>query len=118
MTEFDIVSPDAIASGKATDAYFDRTVETLEHADRNPTVVAEMTATQFPTGNWNLLAGVKDAAHLLAGHDIDVNAIREGRLFDGGPVLQIEGPYLEFCRLETPLLGFLSHATGVATAAL
>jgi nicotinate phosphoribosyltransferase len=118
MTEFDIVSPDAIASGKATDAYFDRTVETLEHAGRNPTVVAEVTATQFPTGDWNLLAGVKDAAHLLAGHDIDVNAIREGRLFDGGPVLQIEGPYLEFCRLETPLLGFLSHATGVATAAL
>ncbi|WP_436936233.1 nicotinate phosphoribosyltransferase [Halovenus marina] len=118
MTEFDIVSPDAIASGKATDAYFDRTVETLEHADRNPTVVAEVTATQFPTGDWNLLAGVKDAAHLLAGHDIDVNAIREGRLFDGGPVLQIEGQYLEFCRLETPLLGFLSHATGVATAAL
>jgi nicotinate phosphoribosyltransferase len=118
MSEFDIVPPDAIARGDATDAYFNRTVEALEHAERNPTVVAEVTVSQFPTGNWKLLAGVKDAAHLLAGRDIDVTALREGRLFDGGPVMQIEGPYLEFCRLETSLLGFLSHATGMATAAL
>jgi nicotinate phosphoribosyltransferase len=32
--------------------------------------------------------------------------------------MRVEGPYLEFCRLETALLGFLSHATGVATNAL
>jgi len=118
MAEFDIVPPEAIAAGDATDAYFDRTVETLEHAGKNPRVVAEVTASQFPDGEWHLLAGVKDAAHLLAGRDVDVVALEEGRLFDGGPVMRIEGPYLEFCRLETALLGFLSHATGVATAAL
>jgi nicotinate phosphoribosyltransferase len=118
MDGFDIVSPEAIAAGDATDAYFDRTVETLEHADRNPTVVAEVTASQFPSGEWHAVAGLKDAAALLAGRDLDADALREGRLFDGGPVLQIEGSYLEFCRLETALLGFLSHATGVATAAL
>jgi len=118
MAEFDIVDPAAIAEGRATDAYFDRTVETLEHAGRNPTVTAEVTADQFPSGNWGLLAGLKDAAHLLEGRAIDVDALLEGQLFDGGPVLRIQGPYLEFCRLETALLGFLSHATGVATAAL
>ncbi len=118
MTAFDIVDPGAIAEGRVTDAYFERTVETLEHADRNPTVTAEVTADQFPTGEWALLAGLKDAAHLLEGHAIDVDALLEGQLFDGGPVLRIEGPYLEFCKLETALLGFLSHATGVATAAL
>jgi nicotinate phosphoribosyltransferase len=118
MTEFDIVSPEAIQSGDATDAYFDRTVEALEGADRNPEVLAEVTASQFPSGNWSLLAGLEDAARLLAGRAIDVDAMREGQLFDGGPVMQIEGPYLEFCRLETALLGFLSHATGMATAAL
>jgi nicotinate phosphoribosyltransferase len=118
MSEFDIVPVETIGRGDATDAYFDRTVEALEHADRNPTVVAEVTASQFPSGDWNLLAGVKDAAHLLAGRDIDVTALHEGQLFDGGPVMQIEGPYLEFCRLETSVLGFLSHATGMATAAL
>jgi nicotinate phosphoribosyltransferase len=115
---FDIVGDEAIAAGRATDAYFDRTVETLEHADRNPHVVAEVTRDQFPTGAFDALAGLPDAAELLAGHDVDADALPEGQLFDGGPVLRIEGPYLEFCRLETALLGFLSHATGVATAAL
>jgi nicotinate phosphoribosyltransferase len=118
MTDFDIVGADAIREGRATDAYFERTEEALRHADRNPRVVAEVTADQFPTGEYELLAGVKDAANLLAGLDVDVDAIPEGRLFDGGPVLRIEGDYLEFARFETSLLGFLSHQSGVATAAL
>ena len=118
MTEFDIVPAETIASGDATDAYFDRTVETLEHAGRNPRVVAEVTASQFPSGDWHLFAGVEDAANLLQGRDVDVDALREGQLFDGGPVMRIEGSYLDFCRLETALLGFLSHPTGMATAAL
>ena len=116
--EFDIVPPEAIRSGRATDAYFDRTMEALEHAGRNPEVVAEVTADQFPTGTWNLLAGLPDAARLLAGRSVDVDALPEGQLFDGGPVMRIEGPYREFCRLETALLGFLSHPTSVATRAL
>ena len=115
---FDIVSEDAIREGRATDAYFDRTVAALEHAGRNPDVVAEVTADQFPTGEFEVLAGVEDAAELLAGRDIDVDALPEGQLFDGGPVMRIEGPYLTFCRLETSLLGFLSHASGIATHAL
>lgn len=118
MNEFDIVSQEAIEAGDATDAYFERTVETLEHADRNPHVVAEVTASQFPEGDWHVFAGIEDAARLIAGRSVDVDALREGQLFDGGPVFRIEGPYLEFCRLETALLGFLSHATGMATAAL
>jgi len=115
---FDLLSPDAISTGRATDAYFDRTVEALTHADRNPRVVAEVTADQFPTGDFEVLAGVGDAAELLSGLDVDVDALAEGTLFDGGPVLRIEGRYLEFARFETALLGFLSHASGVATAAL
>lgn len=118
MTAFDIVSPEQIASGRATDAYFDRTVEALDHADTNPHVVVDVTASQFPSGNWNMFAGVKDAANLLDGRAIDAYALPEGQLFDGGPVMRIEGPYREFCRLETALLGFLSHATGMTTAAL
>ena len=116
--EFDIVGPDAIREGAATDAYFDRTETTLRHAGRNPGVIAEVTADQFPDGNHELLAGVHDAAALLSDRDLAVDAIPPGRLFDGGPVLRIEGDYLEFARLETSLLGFLSHASGIATAAL
>ena len=115
---FDVVPESAIVEGRATDAYFLRTEEALEHAGRNPDVVAEVTADQFPTGEFELLAGLPDAARLLAGRDVDVDALLGGTLFDGGPVMRIEGPYLEFCRLETSLLGFLSQPTGMATAAL
>ncbi|PSP77790.1 nicotinate phosphoribosyltransferase [Halobacteriales archaeon QS_4_69_225] len=115
---FDVVPDEAIAEGRATDAYFLRTEEALEHAGRNPDVVAEVTADQFPTGAFELFAGLTDAAGLLAGRSVDVDALPEGTLFDGGPVMRIEGPYLEFCRLETSLLGFLSQPTGMATAAL
>ncbi|WP_336360679.1 nicotinate phosphoribosyltransferase [Haladaptatus sp. ZSTT2] len=115
---FDIVSTEAIRAGRATDVYFERTETTLDHAGKNPTVVAEVTANQFPTGEFKLFAGVKDAAHLLEGLPVDVDALSEGNLFDAGPVLQITGKYRDFARYETALLGFLSHATGIATKAL
>jgi nicotinate phosphoribosyltransferase len=118
MTEFDIVSGEDIAAGTATAAYFARTEETLDHAGRNPRVTCEVTADQFPTGRFDLFAGVKDAAALLEGIPLNVDALPEGTLFDGGPVMRIEGNYREFVRQESPLLGFLSHASGVATAAL
>ncbi|MFW6436449.1 MAG: nicotinate phosphoribosyltransferase [Halococcoides sp.] len=115
---FTVVDQDAIAEGRATDAYFDRTERTLAHAGHNPHVVAEVTASQFPDGDFSVLAGLDDAAHLLEGLPIDVLAIPEGRLFDGGPVMRIEGRYASFARYETALLGFLSHASGIATRAL
>jgi nicotinate phosphoribosyltransferase len=115
---FDVVSETAIRDGIATDAYFLRTEETLAAADRNPRVVAEVTQDQFPTGEFDLLAGVKDAARLFEGLPVDVDAMAEGQLFDGGPVMRIEGQYLDFARYETSLLGFLSHQSGIATAAL
>ncbi|SEH52347.1 nicotinate phosphoribosyltransferase [Halopenitus malekzadehii] len=118
MSEFDIVGADAIREGRATDAYFDRTEQVLAAAGRNPRVVAEVTADQFPDGDFELFAGLENAVELLSGLDVDVDAIPEGRLFDGGPVMRIEGRYLEFGRFETSLLGFLSHASGIATAAL
>ncbi|MEZ3116291.1 nicotinate phosphoribosyltransferase [Halobaculum sp. MBLA0147] len=115
---FDTVDTAAILEGRATDAYFRRTRETLTAADRDPHVVAEVTADQFPTGTFEVLAGVENAVSLLAGRGVDVDALPPGTCFDGGPVLRIEGSYLAFAELETALLGFLSHATGVATAAL
>jgi len=118
MTDFDVVDPADIRAGRATDAYFDRTVETLDHAGLNPHVVAEVTADQFPTGEFELLAGLQDAARLLEGLPVDVDALQEGTCFDGGPVMRIEGDYRDFARYETALLGFLSHASGVATNAL
>ncbi|MFB6133986.1 MAG: nicotinate phosphoribosyltransferase [Halanaeroarchaeum sp.] len=118
MTAFDVVPPEAIEDGRATDAYFDRTVRTLDHAEKDPLVTAEVTADQFPEGDFEVVAGLKDAIALLEGLPIDVDALPEGTLFDGGPVLRITGHYLDFARYETSLLGFLSHASGMATRAL
>ncbi len=115
---FDTVPDEAILDGRATDAYFLRTETTLEHAGKNPHVVAEVTADQFPTGEFEVVCGLPDVAALLAGRELDVDAVPEGTLFDGGPVLLIEGRYLEFARFETSLLGFLSQASAFATAAL
>ncbi|ADB59302.1 Quinolinate phosphoribosyl transferase [Haloterrigena turkmenica DSM 5511] len=115
---FGTVPAEAVLEGRATDAYFERTRATLEHAGKNPHVVAEVTADQFPTGSFDVFTGVKDVATLFEGRNVDVDALPDGQLFDGGPVLRIEGPYLEFAELETSLLGFLSQPSGFATAAL
>lgn len=118
MAEFTLVTEETIAAGRATDAYFDRTVETLEWDDHNPTVTAEVTADQFPTGEFEVVAGLNDVAALLSGLPIDVDALPEGTVFDGGPVLRITGAYRTFARYETALLGLLAHASGIATNAL
>ncbi|PSQ41652.1 nicotinate phosphoribosyltransferase [Halobacteriales archaeon SW_12_71_31] len=128
MDRFDVVSEAAIVDGTATDAYFRRTEEALAAAGRDPTVVAEVTLGQFPgegkgeseseSEDHHVFAGVKDVANLLAGRAVDADAVREGRLCSGGPVLRIEGRYREFAPLETSLLGFLSQASAFATRAL
>ena len=115
---FGAISADAIHEGRATDAYFERTTAALEHAGRNPHVVVEVTADQFPTGEFEVFAGIESVAQLFEGRPVDVDALREGRLFDGGPVVRIEGQYLAFAELETALLGLLSQPSGFATAAL
>ncbi|WP_207586726.1 nicotinate phosphoribosyltransferase [Halomontanus rarus] len=115
---FGTVSAEAILEGRATDAYFERTRTTLEHAGKDPHVVAEVTADQFPTGSFEVFTGVEDVATLFEGRSVDIDALPDGQLFDGGPVLRIEGSYLDFAELETSLLGFLSQPSGFATAAL
>ncbi|MFP4632956.1 MAG: nicotinate phosphoribosyltransferase [Halobacteriales archaeon] len=112
---FDVVPERAISEGRATDEYFLRTEEALEHAGENPYVVAEI---EHEVDEWHVFAGLKDAVTLLEGRDVDVYAVPEGTVFKQGPVLRIEGPYLEFCRFETSLLGFLCRPTAVATRAM
>ncbi len=116
---FTTIEDEQIISGEATDGYFLRTEEALEYADENPMVVADVSADQFGDNEFEVLAGLNDAVELLGevSNDIDVWALPEGTLFDGGPVLRIRGPYLSFARYETSLLGFLSQASGIATNA-
>jgi Nicotinic acid phosphoribosyltransferase len=116
---FNTTNDDDIKEGKATDAYFLRTEDALDQADANPEVVADVSADQFGNGAFEVLSGVNDATKLLseASDDISVWTLPEGTLFDGGPVMRIKGSYKDFARYETSLLGFLSHASGIATNA-
>lgn len=113
------VPDNTVLNGGATDAYFVRTEEALDFAGQNPTVTAEITADQFGDGDFEVVAGLDEAAAILSNTDgpIDADAIPEGMLFDGGPVMRLTGNYRDFARYETALLGVLSHASGMATAA-
>ncbi|RZN62539.1 nicotinate phosphoribosyltransferase [Methanonatronarchaeum sp. AMET6-2] len=107
------VSKDFIKKGKATDVYLNRTEEILKKKNRNPFVVAEITASER-----GIFSGLEEAAHLLEDLPIDVYAMEEGSFFmEGEPVMRIEGNYLDFCRYETSLLGVLCHSTAISTKA-
>jgi nicotinate phosphoribosyltransferase len=113
--KFKIVPEDEILEGRTTDVYFLRTEEVLRRKGVNPRVVAEVITTK---GEWGVLTGLEEVAQLLEGKNVDVYAMPEGTIFfPFEPVLRIEGPYLEFARYETPLLGFICHESGIATKA-
>ena len=111
---YDLLTAGEIDSGRATAAYFLRTEEILDHLGEDPRVVAELSA---PDG-WSVLTGLKDAARLLEDRPVDVYGPPDGTVVSGGPVLRVEGPYRSFARYESSLLGFLAHASGIATAAM
>ena len=69
-------------------------------------VAAEIAAKRFPAGyDFAVLAGMEEMLSLLSGHAVDAVAMPEGTLFlPGEPVASIEGPYGEFCEMETALL--------------
>ena len=116
-SRFGIVSDDAIVSGECTDVYFVHTDTTLRGEGCNPHVTVEVTASSLPH-EWGVVCGIADVLSLLDGMPLDVSAMPEGTIFYAGePVLRISGKYLDICKYETSILGFLCHASGVASAA-
>ena len=117
MGMFDTVSDETIRRGECTDIYFERTEETLKAEGINPHVVMEVTATALPD-TWATFCGLSDVIALLEGVPVTVDALPEGSVFyRNEPVIRISGKYRDFCRYETAILGFLCHASGIATAA-
>jgi nicotinate phosphoribosyltransferase len=117
MGTFLTVSDEAIKNGECTDIYFLRTEEALKKDNLNPQVVMEVTATSLPD-TWAVFCGLADLLSLLDGVPVTVDAMPEGTIFyKNEPVLRITGKYRDFCRYETAILGFLCHASGIATAA-
>ena len=126
LRKFQVASEDEIKNAETTDVYFTRTKEILEKEGLSDLrVTAEITTGSLPRNwEWGILAGVEEAAHLLEDVPIDVHSFPEGTLFHSSdaegvrePVMVLEGRYLDFCLYETPLLGLLCQASGIATMA-
>ena len=108
-----------LEQGDLADVYFHRTLDVLAAEERNPVVRAEFACKSLPGDwRWAVLAGLDEATELLSTRSLDARALPEGTVFgEREPVLEVRGPYQDFCLLETSLLGFLCQASGVATAA-
>src|SRR3989442_6922234 len=126
MRKFQVATEDEIKNAGTTDIYFVRTKEILEKEGLSDLkVTAEVTTGSLPHDwSWGIFVGVEEAAHLLEGIPIDVYSFPEGTLFHPydyqgtrEPVMVLEGRYIDFCLYETPLLGLLCQARGIATMA-
>ncbi|MEL9914449.1 MAG: nicotinate phosphoribosyltransferase [Thermoplasmatales archaeon] len=118
-----IATPEDILNLKTTDIYFIRAKKALEAAGVNPNVVMEVTSSsrEIP---WITFSGLDDVVSILAGKQVDVYSLPEGTVLPPRdvrntpiPVLKIVGKYLDFGMYETPVLGSLSQASGIATKA-
>lgn len=126
MRSFHVASNEEIKNGETTDVYFVRTKQILEAESLEKTqVVAEVTSGGLPQNwTWGVLCGIEELASLFEGVPVDVYSMPEGAVFYPSdikgfrePLLRIEGPYGRFCLYETPLLGLLCQASGIATRA-
>ena len=113
---FGIVDEATIKNGLCTDIYFIRTEEILQSEGITPLVTMEVTAASLSCG-WGLFCGIEDVITLLEGLPFSLHSMPEGSIFyPNEPVVRITGNYTDFSRYETSLLGFLCHASGIATA--
>ncbi|KXB00607.1 nicotinate phosphoribosyltransferase [candidate division MSBL1 archaeon SCGC-AAA261O19] len=124
--KFHVASDEQIKAGETTDVYFSRTQKILKEEDiSDRRVVAEVTAGSLPRDwQWAIFCGIDEVAQLFEGYPVNVWTIPEGKAFKPVdyrrrrvPLIVIEGPYGDFCTLETPMLGLTCQASGVATMA-
>ncbi len=121
MNKFIMANDSDIMSGDVTDVYFEKTKKYLELMHSNPLVTMEVT-TQSSVYDYINFTGLNDAISLLESRNIRMDAIPEGTVIrprdvKGIPVpfMRIQGRYLDFAELETPLLGFLCQASGISS---
>jgi nicotinate phosphoribosyltransferase len=124
--DFYVATADEIRTGQTTDIYFHRTLDVLKRAGKDRTnVVSEVTAHRLPNGwPWGILCGIEEVVHLMRGRPVSMWSLPEGSLFPPKtprgiplPVMIIDGPYGEWGLYETPMLGLICQASGIATKA-
>src|SRR3989442_1097655 len=124
--DFYIATAGEIRAGRTTDLYFVRTLDILKKAGRSrANVVAEVTTGALPNDwPWGIFCGLEEVVHLLEGKGVSLWALPEGSVFPPKthrgiplPVMILEGPYEEWALYETPVLGMICQASGIATKA-
>lgn len=124
--DFYIATAEEIRAGRTTDIYFQRTLDILKKAGKDrTTVTAEVTTGALPNGwPWGIFCGLEEIVHLLQAKPVSLWALPEGSLFPPKtprgipvPVMLLEGPYGGWAVYETPLLGMICQASGIATKA-
>ena len=88
-------------------------------------MVAEFTVQSLPDSyDFAVFSGLYEVLNLLEGLPVNVYALKEGTIFKNisyngipVPVMYIEGIYADFARYETPALGLICQASGIATKA-
>ncbi len=116
---FHTASEGEIRRGKVTDVYFERAVKILKAKKINKRVKAEFVVKHFPRNYpWGVFAGLEECAEIFRHLKVSVKAMEEGTIFrEEEPVMMIEGNYLDFAIYETPILGLICQASGIATKA-
>ncbi len=121
---FLISKEDEIKNGLTTDIYFLRTEKILKEVGKLDTKVKmEITAGSLPHNfTWGVVAGVQEVINLFRDKKLDLYIMREGTVFKPNdvygyrvPIGYLVGEYGVFGKYETPLLGLLCQASGVAT---
>ena len=103
-------------AGWYTDAYFNHTRDTLLRDGRHPRVVM-----QVFQKHESYLGGMDEAIAILKLCAFDFDSLEVRALYDGDrlepyePVMHIEGDYVSFAHLETPVLGTLARRTLITT---
>ncbi|MEF8847574.1 MAG: nicotinate phosphoribosyltransferase [Candidatus Thermoplasmatota archaeon] len=121
MSKFHNASYGEIKKGLTTDIYFKRTKDILKKKNIRKKVTAEYT---YHSQNWEwvVFTGLEELLNLFEDIPVDIYALPEGTIFTSFsknqvpiPVVVIKGYYDDFGIYETPSLGFICQASGIAT---
>lgn len=121
LSRFSSATEEDIRAGKASDVYFERSLDAASRVKHDAHVAAEFTVSG-PLDTWVNFTGLNEVLTLLRGKKIDLYAIPEGMIVNsrdsrGNPVpfLRIEGSYDDFGEFETSILGFICQSSGIST---
>ncbi|MEM0158842.1 MAG: nicotinate phosphoribosyltransferase [Thermoplasmataceae archaeon] len=121
MVKFNIAEREDILKGRASDVYFQRSIERMKSRGKVRSVTAEVTVSG-PLDTWVNFSGLDEVVSLLENKNVDLWGIPEGTIVNprdeaGIPVpfIRVKGNYDEFAEFETSILGFICQSSGIST---